>query len=104
MTTPHSEGTLIECPAIAIVGQLGWEAANCFDVVFSDNGGTITARQLFGRQQRKNAIAASEKRDGERSLSTRGRRVCPQYTPWRESGQMRYNKSVIGDASRAEHD
>ena len=78
---PYSEDTLVERPAISLFRQLGWETANCFDVVFSDHGGTITARQLFGGQQRKNAIAASRMRDGERSLSTPGRRVCPQYTP-----------------------
>ena len=53
MTTPHPEDTLIERPAIALFRQLGWETANCFDEVFSDNGGTITARQLFGGQQRR---------------------------------------------------
>ena len=44
MTNPYSEDTLVERPAIALFGQLGWETANCFDEVFGDDGGTITVR------------------------------------------------------------
>ena len=78
---PYSEDALVERPAVAQFRQLDWEIANCFDEALGDAGRTITAQHVFGRQKRKNAIAASQKRDGERSRSTHGRRVCPQYTP-----------------------
>ena len=81
MTPPYSEDTLVERPAITLFGQLGWETANCFDVVFGDDGSTTTTRQLVEGGCCKNAITASRMRDGEKSLSTHGRRVCPQYTP-----------------------
>ena len=66
---------MVERPAIALLGQLGWETANCFDVVFSDNGGTITARQLFGGQQRKKC---------NRRPADAGRRKISVYT-WQTS-------------------
>jgi hypothetical protein len=36
MTHPYAEDALIERPAIALLGQLGWETANCFDEAFSN--------------------------------------------------------------------
>ena len=78
---PYTEDALVERPAISLFRQLGWETANCFDEILGDAGRAITDHHLFGGQQRKNAIAASQKRDGERSPSTNGRRVYPQYTP-----------------------
>ena len=66
MTNPYSEDTLVERPAIALFGQLGWKIANCFDAVFGDDGSTATTRQLVEGGCRKNAIAAPRMRDGEK--------------------------------------
>jgi len=63
---PCSEDTLVERPAIALFGQLGWGTANCFDEVFGDDGSTTATRQLVGGGCRKNAIAAARMRDGEK--------------------------------------
>ena len=48
MTHPYSEDTLVERPAIALFGQLGWETANCFDEVFGVVGRDVPAERLYG--------------------------------------------------------
>ena len=37
MATGYTEDSLIEQPAIALFGQLGWETANCFNESFNDS-------------------------------------------------------------------
>ncbi len=48
MTHPYSEDTLVERPAIALFGQLGWETANCFDEVFGVVGRDVPPERLYG--------------------------------------------------------
>ena len=48
MTNPYSEDTLVERPAIALFGQLGWETANCFDEVFGVVGRDVPPEPLYG--------------------------------------------------------
>ncbi len=50
MTNPYSEDTLVERPAIALFGQLGWETANCFDEVFGDAATAGPNRPYLGRE------------------------------------------------------
>ena len=50
MTNPYSEDTLVERPAIALFGQLGWETANCFDEVFGDAATAGPGRPYLGRE------------------------------------------------------
>ena len=45
---PYSEDTLVERPAIALFGQLGWETANCFDEVFGVVGRDVPPERLYG--------------------------------------------------------
>ena len=52
MTNPYSEDTLVERPAIALFGQLGWETANCFDEVFGVVGRDVPAERLRRRRDR----------------------------------------------------
>ncbi len=48
MINPYSEDTLVERPAIALFGQLGWETANCFDEVFGVVGRDVPSERLYG--------------------------------------------------------
>ena len=48
MTNPYSEDTLVERPAIALFGQLGWGTANCFDEVFGVVGRDVPPERLYG--------------------------------------------------------
>jgi len=50
MTNPYSEDTLVERPAIALFGQLGWETANCFDEVFGDAATAGPSCPYLGRE------------------------------------------------------
>jgi type I restriction enzyme R subunit len=38
MMTDFTEDTLIEQPAVALCGQIGWQCANCFDETFGEGG------------------------------------------------------------------
>src|SRR5215207_8141490 len=38
MNSQFTEDALIEQPAIALLGKLGWETANCFDETFGPEG------------------------------------------------------------------
>ncbi len=46
MTGLYFEGALIERPAIALLGQLGWATVNCFDEVFGDVGRDVPAEPV----------------------------------------------------------
>jgi len=38
MNSQFTEDTLIEQPAVALLGKLGWKTANCFDETFGPEG------------------------------------------------------------------
>jgi type I restriction enzyme R subunit len=51
----YSEDALIEQPAIALLGKLGWETANCFDETFGSEG-------MLGRETSSEVILFSRLR------------------------------------------
>jgi type I restriction enzyme, R subunit len=58
----YSEDALIEQPAIALLGNLGWEAANCFDETFGSEG-------TLGRETSSEVILFSRLRPALQALN-----------------------------------
>jgi hypothetical protein len=51
----YTEDALTEQPAIALLGKLGWETANCFDETFgAKNANLLLPRLVNGRWRCEN--------------------------------------------------
>ena len=62
MMPSFSEDALIEQPALALLGQLGWETANCFDETFGAEG-------TLGRETKSEVVLLSRLRPALEKLN-----------------------------------